>query len=147
MNSDDHMAIEDEIIKLEYGAKTFNQASVSGVLKVNTVTKPRGTYSGSPVINGAGQTGSSITVSGITGTVSPGDFVQFNGSTKVYQLMAGSTTTSLKLNTAIVASPSNGSAVVTGNSVNFNFCLKAKPSTTYLPGDIVEFGTFEFEEC
>ena len=145
MNSTDHMAIEDEVIALEYGAKTFSQASVSGVLP-NNVTKARGTWIGTPIVNGAGQTGNTVTVTNITGTVSAGDYVQFNGSTKVYQLMTGSTPTSLKLNCPLVASPTDASSVVVGNNVNFNFCLKEKPSTTYLPGDIVEFGNFYFEE-
>ena len=145
MNGTEHMAIEDEVIALEYGAKTFNQAGVSGVLP-NNVTNPRGTWVGTPVVNGASQTGNTVTVTNITGTVSAGDYVQFNGSTKVYQLKAGSTNTSLVLNCPLVASPTDGSSVVFGNNVNFNFCLKEKPSTTYLPGDIVEFGTFSFEE-
>ena len=146
MNDTKHRNIENEILALEYGAKTFNQASISGVMKVDTLTKPNGTWVGTPIINGATQTGNTITISGLTGTVATGDFVQFQGSTKVYQLMAGSTNTSLKLNCPVVTAPSDTSAVVFGNNVDFNFCMKEHPTSTYLPGDIVEFGTFYFEE-
>ena len=146
MNGTKHLAIEDELIALEYGGLTFNQASVSGVLVADTVTKPRGTWTGSPVISGSNQIGNTVVISGLTGSVSPGDFVQFTNSTKVYQLKAGSTTTSLVLNCSLVATPSNGSAVVFGNNVNFNFALKDRPATDYLAGDIVQFGRFLFEE-
>tara|TARA_B110000285_G_C14983301_1_gene542536 strand:- start:14 stop:610 length:597 start_codon:yes stop_codon:yes gene_type:complete len=146
MNGTAHMSIEDEIISLEYGAKTFSQASIQGVFKVDTITKPRGTWIGTPIINGASQTGNTVVVTNITGTVVAGDYVQFSGSTKVYQLKAGSTNTSLVLNCPLVASPTDASAVVFGNNVNFNFALKEMPSTQFLPGNIVQFGKFLFEE-
>lgn len=146
MNGTTHLAIEDEVIKLEYGGKTFHQATVSGVMKVNTVTKPRGTWTGSPAVDGANQTGNTVTVNNITGSVVAGDYVQFTGSTKVYQLMVGSTDTSLKLNCSLVASPTDTSLIVFGNSVNFNFALMERPATQFLAGDIVQFGKFYFEE-
>jgi len=146
MNDTNHLAIEDEVMALEYGAKTFNQAGVSGTMPTDSITKPRGTWIGTPIVNGANQVGNTVVVTNITGTVSTGDYVQFNGSTKVYQLMSGSTTTSLKLNCPLVASPTDASSVVFGNNVDFNFCLKSRPSTQFLPGNIVEFGTFVFEE-
>lgn len=206
MNDTKHRNIENEILALEYGAKTFDQAGISGRMKADTITKPNGIWVGTPVINGASQTGNTINVSGLTPIVSAtsfevgvgyevvdlgtttnaewnaiagttsvnytpgeqftaqqvgtgtgtasdirlkvatGDFVQFQGSTKVYQLMYGSTNTTLKLNCPVVTAPTDGSSVTFGNHVDFNFCLKDHPTSTYLPGDIVEFGTFYFEE-
>jgi len=146
LNGDNYYAIEEELMKLEYGANTFHDVSISGVMKSGLIAKTRSSISGSPVVDGADQTGNTITVTGISGTVEPFDFVQFEGSTKVYQLMEGSTTTSLVLNCPIVTSPADQSSVVWGDNVNFNFCLKDQPGINYLPGNIVEYGTFVFEE-
>jgi len=146
LNGDTYYAIEEELLKLEYGLNTFYDSSISGVMKSGLIAKTRSSISGTPVVNGANQTGNTVTVSGLTGTVEPFDFVQFEGSTKVYQIMEGSTTTSLILNCPLVTSPADASVVVWGDNVNFNFCLKDQPGANYLPGNIVEYGTFMFEE-
>jgi len=146
LNGDTYYAIEEELLKLEYGLNTFYDSSISGVMKSGLIAKTRSSISGTPVVNGANQTGNTVTVSGLTGTVEPFDFVQFEGSTKVYQIMEGSTTTSLILNCPLVTSPADASVVVWGDNVNFNFCLKDQPGANYLPGNIVEYGTFLFEE-
>jgi hypothetical protein len=107
------------------------------------------------------------------------DYVQFDGSTKVYQVTEDATANrlgpisencvtsagvtvnaysgflTLRLNTPLVESPDpdvklSGTLVDRGirigNEVRFNMNLAEKPSISYLPGDIVEFGSFMFEE-
>jgi hypothetical protein len=101
-----------------------------------------------------------------------GDYVQFDGSTKVYQLTsdaspdrsgpiseivgtcehgshhlnAYSGNVVLNLNTALVNSPDINTEIRVGREVRFNMRLIEKPSISYLPGDIVQFGKFSFEE-
>ena len=145
MNGEKYYDIENEVITLEYGANDFESANITGKIG-GGFTTPRGTWTGTPVISGASQTGTTVVVSGITGTVSPFDYVQFSGSTKVYQLTADSTNTSLRLNSPLVVSPGNGTAVIFGNDVSFNFAMMDRPATNYQPGNIVTYGTFKFEE-
>ena len=145
MNSDRYYGIEEEVITLEYGANDFESANITGKIG-GGFTTPRGTWVGTPLVNGASQTGTTVAVDGITGTVSTFDYVQFAGSTKVYQLAAGSTNTSLELNSPLVVSPGNDTAVIFGNDVSFNFAMMDRPATSYQPGNIVMYGTFKFEE-
>ena len=155
LNGDKYYAIEEEILKLGYGAYTFNAASVSGVLP-SPMTVSRGVWSFTPAVAGASQTGSSVNInigsaSSIVDYAKSFDYVQFNGSTKVYQLTADATSDSsgnvtLTLNCPLVASPNHGSGVVFGNSVDFNFALMERPSSSHLPGTLIQYGTFKFQE-
>ncbi len=155
LNGDTYFAIEEEIIKLGYGAHTFNGASVSGVLPT-AMTTPRGTWGNSPVVLGSNQTGNSITAftgaaAAVTGYGKALDYVQFLGSTKVYQLTQdadadASGNITLHLNSPLVSSPVNSSSIVFGTSVDFNFALLDKPTSQHLPGLLVQYGTFVFEE-
>ena len=106
------------------------------------------------------------------------DYVQFEGSTKVYQLTADAVSdragpisadvgeadpmvttdaysgdVTFNLNTPLVASPDMGSSfnvlnrgVRVGRECLFHMAMMEKPNITYLPGNIVEFGEFVFEE-
>ena len=154
LNGTEYFAIENEVVTLEYGQNTFQAAGVSGLIGGN-MTSQRGAWSGSPVISGASQTGTSLTIStgetSVTGYARAFDYVQFNGSTKVYQLMDDADTdssgiTTLTLNSPITRSPLNGTSVIFGLNVNFNFALIERPSTSYQPGSIVQYGSFKFEE-
>lgn len=105
------------------------------------------------------------------------DYVQFDNSTKVYQLTedaysdrsgpisenvttvsgvlsnAYSGDVTFKLNSPLVNSPDVRSefgdttiGVRFGRACKFNMMLASIPTITYLPGNIVEFGDFQFEE-
>jgi hypothetical protein len=52
----------------------------------------------------------------------------------------------IKLNTPLARSPADGSPIYFGENVVFHMMMRKKPNVTYLPGDIVEFGEFSFEE-
>ena len=153
-NSEKQFSIEDELIKLDYGSKTFEQALVNGMIGGN-LTSPRGSWDSTPTVNGLNQSGNSINVStssnNITGYGKVGDYVQFSNSTKVYQLTADADTsggglTTLHLNAGIVNSPTNGSDIVFGADVSFNFALISSTAPMYKAGDLVEYGKFVFEE-
>jgi hypothetical protein len=82
---------------------------------------PQGTIAGStPLINGASQTGRSVITDGwaiSTLVLKAGDFVQFSGHTKVYQITAditsdGSGNATLSIEPALVESPAENEALV-----------------------------------
>ncbi len=152
--TDDYYSIEEEIMSLEYGSKTLQGAGISGTIG-GTFTTQRGSWGGTPVVNGASQTGTSLIIDGATiGTtnyVRAFDYVQFEGSTKVYQIVNNENSDAggnlvLDLNTPLVTSPGDGSTITFGNNVSFNFALIVVPTSRYMPGDIIQYGTFEFQE-
>jgi hypothetical protein len=87
-------------------------------------TAPQGTWPGTPVVTGAGQTGRSINLSGFTasqtGVAKAGDLIKFTGHTKVYMVTADANssvtgTATLAIEPALLASPANGELVVYNN--------------------------------
>jgi hypothetical protein len=96
-------------------------------------TAPLGSWLGTPAVNGAGQTGTTVALSGFTasqiGVVKAGDLLQFSGGTKVYMATAdadsnGSGQVSLSIQPALVASPASG-ALVTVRNVAFTVAMTA----------------------
>lgn len=105
-------------------------------------------------------------------TVNIGDYLQLPGSTKVYQAMENSYldrwgsesvlmpdgsygykgNITVKLNSPLVISPDNfvyddnSQGARIGEEVRFHLALKKNSNLTYMPGDIVQFGTYTFEE-
>jgi hypothetical protein len=88
----------------------------------------RGTLGGSPVVNGANQTGSSISIDGcsnnITGWMKAGDYIQLGAAStatlhKVLQQVDtnGSGQATLDIWPNMVTAPTDGSIVVTSNTV------------------------------
>jgi len=82
---------------------------------------PRGSIPGTPVVDGADQTGRSIDTKGWTasqsGILKAGDFIKFNGSAKVYMVTAdadsdGSGNATLSIEPALVTSPGDEEALV-----------------------------------
>jgi len=168
INSEKYYDIIQFIQNLNYGNNTVVLPIDSSV---STITTPRGSW-GTPVVTTANQVGQSITIRDsarpdIDGYASPFDYVQFQGSSKVYQVSAVVDNTSpvtivtsddydtdasgdvtLNLNTPLViAPPITGTGAVTfGENVKFHMAMMEKPKITYLPGNIVEFGDFRFEE-
>ena len=154
MNSDRYYSIENEVITLEYGANDFESANITGKIG-GSFTTPRGAWSGTPLVKLGSQTGTSINIDGATVSITNWarafDYVQFKGSTKVYQVAEDAASDSsgnvtLKLNSPLVVSPLNNSTVTFGDNVSFNFAMMDRPATSYQPGNIVIYGTFKFEE-
>lgn len=170
INSERYYDIMKEILALNYGANTLrfklDRESQSG----RAITSLRGSWNAgaSGIKASASQIGQSVSVTGAvantSGFAKAFDYVQFQGSTKVYQVaptISGSNTgttisdsydangsgvVSIKLNTPLVKSPNTTDLVLSGTGVFFHMAMMEKPKITYLPGDIVEFGDFEFEE-
>lgn len=101
---------------------------------------PRGTATGTPLVKGANQSGTSINTDGwthsVTGILLPGDLVMLAGSTKVYMNTAtvnsdGSGNATLTLNTPVVAAPTDNGTVTVLNV----------PFTVGLDNDIQELYT------
>ena len=161
--SDVYYAIEDEIITSNYSENVINTTINNGQL-----TTPRGSWNGTPLVMGD-QSGDRIIIDGVTASSINygriGDFVQFAGYTKVFQLtadisdtataVAGVTTTqvagdgiiTLSLNGALPASVNFDNAVVTfGRSVQFNLQIKERPEPEFSEFDIVNYSSASFEE-
>ena len=107
---------------------------------------PRGSVSGSPsgtpLVNGASQTGTSLVTDGWphshTGLLLPGDLITINGDTKVYMVTAsvdsnGSGQATISLHAPLVVSPADNAAITT---VNIAF-------TVSISQDIQELSTAE----
>lgn len=99
---------------------------------------PQGALGGTPLVNGAAQTGSSIDVKGgsinITDWAKAGDFVIFGGDTKVYQITAdastdGSGNITLSIYPPLLTSPADNASVT----------LTDVPFTVALTSDIQAF--------
>jgi hypothetical protein len=89
---------------------------------------PRGVMTGSPVVNGAGQTGRTLSTRGwtnsITGIVKAGDWIQLgSGATAhLYQVVQdassnGSGIASLELGRPLLSSPADGATITVSNPV------------------------------
>lgn len=106
-------------------------------------TVPLGTWAGTPLVNGAGQTGRAIIMDGFTpsqtGVAKAGDLIKFAGHSKVYMVTAdansnGSGQAILAIEPALIASPADNEAIVTSN-VPFTVALASDSLDTNIsPG-------------
>lgn len=94
-------------------------------------TSPRGSWLGSPIVNGPSQSGRTINLRGLTanqtGIAKAGDLIKFPSHSKVYMVTAdansdSSGTSSVSIEPALIATPDDGEAPVTTN-VPFNVAL------------------------
>lgn len=108
-------------------------------------TAPQGSWAGSPVVNGASQTGSTVALSGFTASqtnvVKAGDLLKFAGHTKVYMATADASSNasgqaSVAIMPALVTSPANGEAVVSSN-VPFTVALTSDNLETSMQPGVV----------
>lgn len=107
---------------------------------------PRGVATGSPLVNGASQTGSSIITDGwsasVTGIMKAGDILKFSGHTKVYMVTDdansnGTGQATINISPALMSSPADNE-IITVVSVPFTVHLvddalryKGKPGGFY----------------
>lgn len=126
------------------------QAGVSGDgnngLTPYTITIPhnhvraRGTaWVAGVTVDGASQNGRTISLDNLQpGTIKALDYVQFAGSTKVYQVTTDvnvvGTQATITLNTPLVASPADSAAVTYGSDVQFNMLATGIPPVNTIPG-------------
>ena len=153
-----YFAIEDEILDSNYSTTT-----IDSTITLGNLTTQRGIWSGTPLVDNSSseQTGNSIdvTVAGqttaITNYARKGDFVQFVGYTKVFQLTDNADLTSdgtdgsvtLELNGAIPASETLGNGAVRfGPNVVFKLQLKDRPEPEFHGLDTVQYSSAAFEE-
>ena len=95
---------------------------------------PQGTWPGSPVLNGANQSGRSILLRGFTagqtGVAKAGDYVTFAGDLKVYKVVAdansdGSGLATLSIEPALMITSLADGAAVTSTNVAFTVAATA----------------------
>lgn len=90
--------------------------------------RPRGIATGTPVVNGAGQAGNELATSGwsnsITGILLAGDYIQLGSgaSARLHKVLDDANSDGSGLATLLIwpslrASPANGAAIVTSNTV------------------------------
>ena len=101
----------------------------------------KGNVSGTVLVNGAHTAGdTTITVDGMTGTISAGDFVKFGGDTKVYMVVADATADGSNEATLTIEPPLRSAladdASVTYDGVEF---------TVRLTNDIQQFNTDDLD--
>lgn len=103
------------LMQLEGGANTFYGYDPDAVT-------PRGTATGTPLVNGGSQTGSTLNIDGctanVTGWLKAGDYFAVNGELKMLTQDAstnGSGQTALNFKPALRTSPSDNAAVTVTN--------------------------------
>ena len=160
-SSDSYHNINSELRTISYGVNT------SLISLPSSYTSSRGSWVGTPLVKSASQTGSSITLDGFTISksyvIKDGDFIQFNGDTKVYQVVGdydsdvngnavahGTTTQGVSLNTPLVRSPADNAAVTDGSSVLFKVALTEYSDASISPrnatDNLASWSSFKFEE-
>ncbi len=92
---------------------------------------PQGVATGTPLVNGAGQSGRTLATRGwsasVTGILKAGDFIGLTGQTKVYMVTADASTdasgnATLTIEPALMGSPADGAALIVRN-VPFTLAL------------------------
>lgn len=110
---------------------------------------PRGIATGTPVVNGASQTGNSLLTSGwtisITGILLAGDYIQIGtgSSSRLHKVLDdvnsdGSGLATLLLWPSLRSSPSNGTSIITSNTTGI-FRL-ASNEITWNIGESIKYG-------
>jgi hypothetical protein len=93
-------------------------------LVLPTFKTPQGTWGGAPVVNGVGQTGSTVSLLGLTASqaaaAKAGDLLKFAGHTKVYMVTADAASDGTGLATVSIQPPliytiSDGEVITTSN--------------------------------
>ena len=158
--SDEYYAIEDEIFDSNYSEDVIPATITKGNL-----TTHRGVWNGTTINVESGgtvanRTGNeiNIVITGATATTNfarKGDFVQFDGYSKVYQITDDVNSTTSGSN-AVATLPINGSVPGTvninneevrfGQAVIFNLQLKERPEPEFSELDIVNYSSATFEE-
>ena len=160
--SDAYHAINSDLRAINYGVEVGTVKIPHGI-----IPDVRGSFDGSPVVNGASQTGRTIQMNGFgfskTDVIRDGDFLQFSNSSKVFQAVGdydsnslgeivakGTTNKGLKINTPVVVSPVSGTSLNTGADVTLKLALVNYSDPTLTPGEslnlIANWGIFEFIE-
>lgn len=152
MYFDDFIAIENEI----QGAGLDN-----GVGSLSTTiphhTPNRGTPRDNVRVRLAGQAGNTINIDGynIGDTLMAGDWIQFTGHTKVYQVVGNFTAdvngqmNGVRLNTTLIESPADNELLRFAQDVQFNLVLERPVSHRTVPGSLFplyRYGSFRFRE-
>lgn len=143
--------------------KTANRALLAAfIAKLNgqqhRVTLPfhavdnQGAFGGTPLVNGANQTGNSLTIdgasNGITGWIKAGDVFSVNGEMKICTTDAnsdGSGNVTLAFAPRLRTSPSDGAAIETTAPSGTFMLADARQGWNYRPGKFSDF-TLKFVE-
>ena len=100
------------------------------------VEDARGDVSGAVLVNGVHSVGdTTIDVDGMTGTLKAGDFIKFNGHTKVYMVVADATA-DVSNEATLTIEPPLISALANNEGVTFDNV----PFQVHLTNDLQEFG-------
>lgn len=159
----EHLAISVTYNSLE----TADRALLIGFLaKLNgqqhRVTLPffgvdnQGAFGGTPVVNGASQTGTTLDIrggtDGVTGWIKAGDFFSFNSELKICTADAntssaspGGGTATISFSPRIRTSPSDGDSILTTAPTGVFMLASPTQTWSYRPGDFSDF-TLEFLE-
>lgn len=112
--------------------------------------QPRGVASGTPVVNGAGQSGNTLMTEGwafgVTGIMLAGDYIQIGTglSAKLHMVVEdansdGSGNALLKISPSLRSSPADGAAIITENTVGLFRMGSNDFSWSVAPGQVYKF--------
>jgi hypothetical protein len=130
-------------------------------------TNSRGSWSATPKVKSAGQTGKDLEIYGFppntTGVIKDGDFLTIASDDKVYQAVgnydsdgsgiivkAGTSTKEFSINTPLVRSPAADAVITHGSSVVFKLALIEYSDPVLTPrrdvDSLASWSSFRFEE-
>lgn len=133
LETNNYRAVNNALITLDDGIN-FLETTLPTQFRITNLQGPRPTGTiGTQAATG----GTSVTLTGITGTLTAGDFIQFSGSTKVYQITETVTASgdemTITLNTGLIAPITTSTTVRLGDEVEFRFLLSESPSVNIIP--------------
>ena len=110
----------------------------------------RGTISGSPTVNGGSQTGTTLTVNAITGTLLAGDYIQIGtgADSRLYKVLkdVASGGTSIEIFPRLRESPADSAAIIYEDTVGLFRLEKSESPFTYVSPKLASI-TFDVVEA
>ena len=148
--------VEAELLGLEDGID-FKTTSIPSIINLTFANGSITAQTGLTItVVNANTSGVDVQLANVdlSSNVKAGDFIQFNSSTKVYQIKEDATATAgnlltFKLMTGAINPIVSGNTFTYGNAVQFKMLLNGRPPVTIVPGpgfNYYQYGSFNFQE-
>ena len=152
--------VENELLNLENQTDPFISEgnTLPSKLDITTLQGDFTAISGMQIMPTGTFSGSSVTLENLDGNINQlltGDYIQFGGSTKVYQVKSTDTVVGendqiiVNLNQGLISQVVASSTIRVGNDVQFKFSLEGRPNVTIIPGpgyNYYQYDTFNIRE-
>ena len=148
--------VEAELLGLEDGID-FKTTSIPSIINLTFANGSITAQTGLTItVVNANTSGVNVQLANVdlSSNVKAGDFIQFNSSTKVYQIKEDATATAgnlltFKLMTGAINPIVSGNTFTYGNAVQFKMLLNGRPPVTIVPGpgfNYYQYESFNFQE-